>query len=286
MERLPAELVSAAFAGTTPRDAGRAAMVSTAFRAAADSDIVWARFLPPLELLAPEPQSKKDMFLRLLDGPVLLRDRLMGDLRQMLHAVGEESVHRVGPHAAALELDPSLGLHVRARSSHLPIVFRYLMPLLLQPTISIYDNPSYVCHRFSEGAQLNSVTWLEIRGSIHTDMLTPDSKYGAYLVFKRTQNFSGFNYPIQKATLYFGQIMEYTSPVLLGENWTPPPELGVAQPQRRADGWMEISLGHFHTSGNELYAEMSFSLMETEGEVTQKRGLIVHGIEIRREKSG
>ncbi|XBI74477.1 hypothetical protein VPH35_068016 [Triticum aestivum] len=148
------------------------------------------------------------------------------------------------------------------------------------------DNPSYVCHRFSEGAQLNSVTWLEIRGGIHTDMLTPDSKYGAYLVFKRTQNFSGFNYPIQKATLYFGQIMEYTSPVLLGENWTPPPELGVAQPQRRADGWMEISLGHFHTSGNELYAEMSFSLMETEGEVTQKRGLIVHGIEIRREKSG
>ncbi|XBI86704.1 hypothetical protein VPH35_094606 [Triticum aestivum] len=145
---------------------------------------------------------------------------------------------------------------------------------------------SYVCHRFSEGAQLNSVTWLEISGSIHTDMLTPDSKYGAYLVFKRTQNFSGFNYPIQKATLYFGQIMEYTSPVLLGENWTPPPELGVAQPQRRADGWMEISLGHFHTSGNPFYAVMSFSLMETEGEVTQKRGLIVHGIEIRREKSG
>ncbi|KAM3318628.1 hypothetical protein ACQJBY_036033 [Aegilops geniculata] len=77
MERLPAALVSAAFAGTTPRDAGRAAMVSTAFRAAADSDAVWARFLPPLELVTPELQSKKDIFLRLLDGPVLLRDRLM-----------------------------------------------------------------------------------------------------------------------------------------------------------------------------------------------------------------
>ncbi|KAM3318629.1 hypothetical protein ACQJBY_036033 [Aegilops geniculata] len=137
MERLPAALVSAAFAGTTPRDAGRAAMVSTAFRAAADSDAVWARFLPPLELVTPELQSKKDIFLRLLDGPVLLRDRLMGDLRQMLHAVGEEAVHLVGPRAAALELDPSLRLHVRARSSHLPIVFHNLMPLLLQPTISI-----------------------------------------------------------------------------------------------------------------------------------------------------
>ncbi|XP_048547368.1 F-box protein PP2-B10-like [Triticum urartu] len=256
MERLPAELVSAAFAGTTPRDAGRAAMVSTAFRAAADSDIVWARFLPPLELLAPEPQSKKDMFLRLLDGPVLLRDRLM------TMWLGRETFAKCYMLSAR---------NLFIASGHMPQHWSW---------IPLSDS------MFSEGAQLNSVTWLEIRGSIHTDMLTPDSKYGAYLVFKRTQNFSGFNYPIQKATLYFGQIMEYTSPVLLGENWTPPPELGVAQPQRRADGWMEISLGHFHTSGNELYAEMSFSLMETEGEVTQKRGLIVHGIEIRREKSG
>ncbi|VAI40623.1 unnamed protein product [Triticum turgidum subsp. durum] len=256
MERLPAELVSAAFAGTTPRDAGRAAMVSTAFRAAADSDAVWARFLPPLELVTPEPQSKKDMFLRLLDGPVLLRDRLM---TMWLDRETFAKCYMLSARKLFIA------------SSHMPQHWSW---------IPLSDS------MFSEGAQLNSVTWLEISGSIHTDMLTPDSKYGAYLVFKRTQNFSGFNYPIQKATLYFGQIMEYTSPVLLGENWTPPPELGVAQPQRRADGWMEISLGHFHTSGNPFYAVMSFSLMETEGEVTQKRGLIVHGIEIRREKSG
>ncbi|KAI5022124.1 hypothetical protein ZWY2020_058854 [Hordeum vulgare] len=45
--RLPEELVSAALARTSPRDAYRAAVVSPAFRAATDSDDVWPSFLPP-----------------------------------------------------------------------------------------------------------------------------------------------------------------------------------------------------------------------------------------------
>jgi hypothetical protein len=44
--RLPEDLLSAALALTTPRDACRAAAVSRAFRDAAGSDAVWARFLP------------------------------------------------------------------------------------------------------------------------------------------------------------------------------------------------------------------------------------------------
>ncbi|XP_044980886.1 uncharacterized protein LOC123448157 isoform X2 [Hordeum vulgare subsp. vulgare] len=54
--RLPEELVSAALARTSPRDAYRAAAVSRALRAVADSDDVWEGFLPP------------DGFLPLADG--------------------------------------------------------------------------------------------------------------------------------------------------------------------------------------------------------------------------
>jgi hypothetical protein len=81
--RLPEDLLSAALALTTPRDACRAAAVSRAFRDAAASDAVWARFLPrdlpPIddgELSGPAPPSKKDRFLRLSDRryPVLLAD--------------------------------------------------------------------------------------------------------------------------------------------------------------------------------------------------------------------
>nr|XP_020157024.2 putative F-box protein PP2-B2 [Aegilops tauschii subsp. strangulata] len=81
--RLPEELLSAALARTSPRDAFHVAAVSPAFRAAADSDDVWASFLPPggLPPLAdgelPPPSSKKELFLRLSAGPVLLQDRLV-----------------------------------------------------------------------------------------------------------------------------------------------------------------------------------------------------------------
>ncbi|KAM0862514.1 hypothetical protein ACQ4PT_045222 [Festuca glaucescens] len=81
--RLPEELLLAALARTSTRDACRTAAVSPTFRAAADSDSVWAcflpRVLPPLaagELPAvPPPPRKKDLFLRLSDSPVLLLEK-------------------------------------------------------------------------------------------------------------------------------------------------------------------------------------------------------------------
>jgi len=82
--RLPEDLLAASIARTTPRDACRAAAVSPAFRDAADSDVVWARFLPrdlpPLAdgELSPAPPSKKALFMRLTDSPgVLLADGLI-----------------------------------------------------------------------------------------------------------------------------------------------------------------------------------------------------------------
>ena len=90
--RLPEKLLSAALARTSPRDACRAAAVSPAFRAAADSDFVWARFLPhaalpPLadgELPAPTaPPRKKDLFLRFSDSPDRKSTRLNSSHRSL-----------------------------------------------------------------------------------------------------------------------------------------------------------------------------------------------------------
>ncbi|KAI4992644.1 hypothetical protein ZWY2020_057886 [Hordeum vulgare] len=84
--RLPEELVSAALARTSPRDPYCAASVSPALRAVADSDDVWEDFLHPdcfLPLADGDPSgptppsSKKELFLRLSAGPVLLHDRLV-----------------------------------------------------------------------------------------------------------------------------------------------------------------------------------------------------------------
>ncbi|KAI4997050.1 hypothetical protein ZWY2020_052392 [Hordeum vulgare] len=88
--RLPEELVSAALARTSPRDAYRAAAVSPALRAVADSDDVWEGFLPP------------DGFLPLADGepsgpapPSLIQT--VNDSQVMWPlARGEESRNRYG----------------------------------------------------------------------------------------------------------------------------------------------------------------------------------------------
>nr|CAB3448296.1 unnamed protein product [Digitaria exilis] len=83
--RLPEECVAYAISLTTPGDACHSSAVSPAFRAAADSDAVWARFLPPdhaaVLARADEPaalgMSKKELFSRLCDNPVLLDDATM-----------------------------------------------------------------------------------------------------------------------------------------------------------------------------------------------------------------
>ncbi|KAK4858670.1 hypothetical protein QYF36_020213 [Acer negundo] len=67
---LPEGCIAAVIAFTTPRDACRLACVSTAFRSAANSDVVWNRFLRP-EYLSKisDPVSvsslpKKELYLR------------------------------------------------------------------------------------------------------------------------------------------------------------------------------------------------------------------------------
>lgn len=57
------------------------------------------------------------------------------------------------------------------------------------------------------------------------------------------------------------------------------------RPRLRADGWKELELGQFYNAGGED-GEVSFSLMDTDQGARQKRGLLLHGIEIRCLKSG
>ncbi|KAF7086848.1 hypothetical protein CFC21_090106 [Triticum aestivum] len=291
--RLPEELLSAVLARTTPRDACRAAAVSPAFRAAAGSDAVWAAFLPPggLPPLADgEPQgpalpsSKKELFLRLSAGPALLHDRLVsvwldretGAKCYMLSA-RKLSIVWVDTHWAWIPLEDS---------------------------------------RFSEGAELEDVCWFEIHGKIHSKMLSQDTTYAAYMVFKMADYYYGLNFPAQEASVSSGAT-NLTREVCLqaGEadekthydegdddesdeeeeedvdeyyrsltNRRVVHEENVMLPQRRADGWMELELGEFLSEGGDD-GEVSISLMETKSG-KWKSGLIVQGIEIRCKKSG
>ena len=82
--RLPEELLASIISLTSPPDACRAAAVSRAFCAVADSDAVWSCFLPsdlpPFadgEFPNTPPATKKGMFRCLSDQPALLPCKLM-----------------------------------------------------------------------------------------------------------------------------------------------------------------------------------------------------------------
>ncbi|BAS81533.1 Os02g0813000 [Oryza sativa Japonica Group] len=179
--RLPEELLSAAISLTAPRDAFRAAAVSRAFRAAADSDAVWASFLPR-DLpdladgeLSPAPPSKKDLFLRLSAGHYhLLPDRLK-----------------------SMWLDREKGAKCYMLSAR-----------ALQ--ISWGDSPQYwswiplADSRFKEGAELLSVCWLEIRGKLPGKKLSQNTNYAAYLVYKIADRSYGLDFPFQEASVSIG----------------------------------------------------------------------------------
>jgi hypothetical protein len=143
-------------------------------------------------------------------------------------------------------------------------------------------------------------------------MLSQDTIYTAYIVFKVNDHFVGLDYPVQEASISVGET-NLTRKVCLQsndedeaggvpENYRPltlfhrqrirrrngravPHDENVTLPQKRADGWIELELGEFYNAGGDEDGEVTFSLMETKGG-NWKSGLIVQGIEIRRKKSG
>ncbi|PAN08870.1 hypothetical protein PAHAL_1G441500 [Panicum hallii] len=276
--RLPEELLSAALALTTPRDACSAAVVSRDLRAAADSDAVWSRFVPhDLPSLAdgefcdPAPASAKGRFLRLSDShrPLLLADGLM-----------------------SMWLDRETGAKcymLSARSLH----------------ISWGDTPEYwrwiplpdSC-RVSEGAELRFVCWLEIRGRIHSKMLSQDTTYAAYIVFRLGDKTYGLDYPAQEASITVAESTStrkvcLQSSVNEDEDWA---GFGdplsrryhraccghLVFPGKRSDGWMELKLGELYVKDCDT-GEVCMNLMETKV-CGPKGGLLVQGIEIRPKK--
>ncbi|EES05998.1 hypothetical protein SORBI_3004G340900 [Sorghum bicolor] len=266
--RLPEDLVSATLARTAPRDACRAAAVSPAFRAAADADAVWSgllpRDLPPLadgELPA-DPLPKKQLFMRLSDPgcPVLLADRLTS---MWLDRATAAKCYMLSARKLGIVWGDT------------PQYWRWI-PLTLTDS------------RFSECAELLAVCWLEIRGKIHCKMLSQNTTYAAYMVFKMSDRSYGLDldYPPQRAEVSTG-VTKSTRRVCLqvydseGEDHRGPPMEHVHHAQTRTDGWMEMEMGEFNNEECED-GEVSISLTGRGGH--WKRGLILHGIEIRVKK--
>ncbi|KAI3469948.1 hypothetical protein Pfo_026611 [Paulownia fortunei] len=259
---LPEDFLSEIFSRTSPLDASRFAVISKGFKSAAESDTVWDRFLPwdcfqnVSRSVSPVVYAtKKELYFSLCHSPILLDG---GKLSFSLEKTSGKKCYMVG----ARELMISWG-----------------------DTPRYWEWTFYADSRFSEVAQLKFVCWLDIRGKIKTQMLTSNTMYGAYLVFKLAERFHGLE-SANAVVRFVNDEADSDAEKRAGIVHLQRPNArdGSRQqtgqlPERRSDGWMEIEMGNFYNDqGDDGEAEAR--LMEIQ-RLHSKSGLIVEGIEFR-----
>ncbi|KAJ7973592.1 F-box protein family [Quillaja saponaria] len=282
---LPEVCIANVLSFTSPRDACRLSLVSTTFRSAADLDAVWDKFLPPdyqdiifrsSAASALYFSSKKQLYLTLAQKPLLIDDCEL-----------------------SFFLDKWYGKKCYMLSAR-------TLSIVWADTPRYWKYTSLPETRFAEVAELISVCWLEIRGRISTCMLSPETLYTAYLVFKPTIRSYGFdyqpveaavglvggeshnrtiyldaekerrrhyqNFPMRAALFSHARVVDVQAPM-------PGESVDGQYPKERDDGWLESELGDFFYEGRED-GELEMGVSEVKGG-GWKGGLIVQGIEIR-----
>ncbi|XP_058182241.1 putative F-box protein PP2-B12 [Rhododendron vialii] len=264
---LPEGCISQILSMASPRDACRSSAISPLFKSAADSDGVWEKFLPSnyRQIISRSVSpvvfpTKKHLYLSLCDSPLLL------DGGKLSFALDRESRKK----CCTL---PARGLKIAQKDKP-----RY------RKWISLPDS------RFSEVAQFLLVPWLDIWGRINTAMLSANTTYAAYLIFKITDH-CGLKSLQGKSSVRLVKELEDGYPddlsctvyLTLGTVRSLPREQNGRLPQMRRDGWMEIELGEFYNDeGDEGEVEMRLKKVRRSkiGRIEKGR-LIVEGIEVR-----
>ncbi|XP_052476411.1 F-box protein PP2-B11 isoform X4 [Gossypium raimondii] len=129
--------------------------------------------------------------------------------------------------------------------------------------------------RFSEVAELKEVWWLDVKGTIETKILSPNTTYVAYLVYKFSSSRYGFEKKPVDLHVELGESdAGRTFRIFLD------PSANIPQFSReREDGWMEVKLGEFFNEHGDD-GKATCSLREVDN-YTLKKGLIIEGIDIR-----
>ncbi|XP_016552297.2 F-box protein PP2-B10 [Capsicum annuum] len=260
---LPEGCVSDILSFTSPKDVAISSATSWGFNSAAESDVIWDKFLPDdyedvvSRYVSPWIfPSKKELYFSLCDSPVLMDG---GKLSFSLEKKTGKKCFMI----SARELAISWGVDT-------PWYWEWI---------------SHPDSRFSEVAHLKAVSWLDIRGTIGTEMLSKRTKYGVYLVFKLVEGHEGLE--IANAFVRFvNRVSDQeaegrASIVSLVEKKFRSRKRNVKRPQKRFDGWMEIELGNFFNDSGED-GDIEARLMEIT-RLHGKGGLIVQGIEFRPE---
>ncbi|XP_024007435.1 F-box protein PP2-B10-like [Eutrema salsugineum] len=257
-EDLPEECISNIISLTSPRDACVAALVSKTFKSAVDSDAMWEKFLPPdYASLIPGSRvfsSKKELYFALCDH-FLIED---GSKSFWLEkASGKKCI-------MLSALDLAVGYEEDASLIHSLEYWKW------------YPIPE---SRFERVGEI--VTTFEIHGSTYSSILSPETLYSAYVVFKKLDHFRGFEDCTIQAYILMGTFVSrrlvcfdpVTDENFEGYN-------GRLKPKQREDEWMELELGEFfnEAGGDD---EIIVTASQYKSNFRWIEGLVIEGIEIR-----
>ncbi|XP_027349529.1 F-box protein PP2-B15-like [Abrus precatorius] len=253
MELLPEDCFAHILSFTSPQDVCRTSLVSSIVRSMADSDTVWEKFLPfyyqdiVSSLATPSLlcSSKKELFVR------LCKPQLIKDGNKMFSI--EKTTGKICYLLSARQLSIAWG--------DSPLYWSW------KPTQG---------SRFAETAELRTICWLEIRGSINSGMLSPKTLYGAYLKVKFADRAYGLDSLPSEVSVEVGNHKSQGN-VYIHSHCKRNGKASCCSHCEARDEWLEIELGSFHPESNQ---EVRMCLKEVKG-VHLKGGLIVDGLEIR-----
>ncbi|KAJ4722950.1 putative F-box family protein [Melia azedarach] len=260
---LPAECISLIISLNSPPDACRLSAVSPAFKSAADSDTVWEKFLPSdyQQIIASSSASsscssssvllnslsKKNLYFRLCNNPILIDD---GNMCFGLEKESGKKCYMIGARALSI-------------------------PCKDAPTFCLWK--SIPESRFAEVVELKVMFWIDVKGRIETKILSPNTTYAAYLVYKLAEVTFGFKNGTVQLSVYFEGTdePEKNYAALLD----PAANKNSRQFLDGAGGWMEIEMGEFFVNGDD--GRVVCSLFDMGGLINYKRGLVIQGIMVR-----
>ncbi|KAG7585500.1 Phloem protein 2-like [Arabidopsis thaliana x Arabidopsis arenosa] len=277
---LPEACVANILAFTSPADALSSSEVSSVFRLAGDSDFVWGKFLPfDYQNIISQSTDHHRSFSSKKEIYRCLCDSLLIDNARKLFKINKFS-GKISYILSARDISITYSDHA-----------------------SYWSWSNVSDSRFSESAELITTDRLEIKGTIQTGVLSPNTKYGAYLIMKVTEGAYGLDLvpaetsvlksksgqnnknttylccldekKQQMKRLFYGnreERMAMTVETVVGDGKR-------REPKGRDDGWMEIELGEFETREGED-GEVMMSLTEVKG-YQLKGGIVIDGIEVR-----
>ncbi|GMI96130.1 phloem protein 2-B11 [Hibiscus trionum] len=250
---LPVECLNLIISSTSPADACRSATVCPALRSVADSDTVWEKFLPcdHRSIISGSSSSlrlspgRKDVYFHLSSHPILIHNSTMSF--QLEKGTGKKC-YTLGARALSIAYEES--------------PYKWTWTSLPES-------------RFPEVAVLLIEWWLEVKGRIETRILSPNTNYAAYLVYK-LKAVDGIAFKQRPICLSVNVDGVASREVRRGSLY-PWDESGHVR--ERGDGWIEAEMGEFlNGSGDDGTVE--FVLKQNDSGYPVK-GLIVEGIELR-----